>query len=46
MDEEEAIGIGGLEGGKIKDCALVKGTRMKLLLVLGDFGEKRLGKGK
>ena len=34
MDEEEAIGIGGLEGGKIKDCVLVKGTGMQLQLVL------------
>ena len=46
MDEEEEVGIGGLEGGKIKDCVLVKGTGMQLQLVLGDFGEKRLGKGK
>ena len=46
MDKEEAVGIGGLEGGKIKDCVLVKGTGMQLLLVLGDLGEKRLGNGK
>ena len=24
----EEVGIGGLEGGKIKDCVLVKGTGM------------------